>query len=135
MTPPLLLWLLTQGWFVFAALLLLTLPFWSSGLLKLADIPGAIEEVRQLGLKPARMVVAATILVQLGGSLLVLTRSAAWVGAGSLAVFTILATTLAHPFWVKADPATRMRQRTVSLEHVGLIGGLMLAASVSELSQ
>lgn len=124
----------TQGWFVLAALSLLTLPYWSSGLFKVADIPGAMEEARHFGLKPAWMVVAATILVQLGGSAMIITGWAAWAGAGALAVFTVWATLLAHPFWAGADPTSRTRQRATFLEHLGLVGGLMLAASISELN-
>ena len=52
-----------------------------------------------------------------------------------LGVFTAWATLLAHPFWTHTDPMARMRQRAIFLEHVGLIGGLMLAATVSELSR
>lgn len=127
-------WLPTQGGFVFSALLLLTLPYWSSGLFKLTDIRGAMEEARQFNLKPAWMAVAATILVQLGGSLMILTGWAAWAGAAVLAVFTVWATLLAHPFWAYADLTSRMRQRAIFLEHLGLVGGLMLAASISELN-
>jgi transmembrane protein len=126
---------LFQDWFVLSALLLLTIPFWSSGLFKLANISAALDEAEQLGLKPPLLVVIATILVQLAGSLLVVTGQAAWFGAGGLAVFTAWATLLAHPFWKQTDPGTRSRQRTVFLEHLGLIGGLMLAATVSELSR
>jgi transmembrane protein len=127
--------LLVQDWFVRSALLLLTLPFWSSGLFKLADLQGALDEAGELGLKRPLLVVAATILVQLGGSFLVVAGQAAWLGAGALAVFTAWATLLAHPFWKQADPASRSRQRTILLEHLGLIGGLMLAATVSEWSR
>lgn len=124
----------TQGWFILAALLLLTLPYWSSGLLKLTGIRGTMEEARQFNLKPAWMVVAATILIQIGGSLMIVTGRAAWAGAAMLAVFTVWATLLAHPFWNHAEPTSRMRQRAIFLEHLGLIGGLMLAASISKLT-
>ena len=59
---------------------------------------------------------------------------AAWAGAAMLAVFTVWATLLAHPFWAHADPTSRMRQRATFLEHLGLVGGLMLAASISDLT-
>lgn len=124
-----------QSWFVLAALSMLTLPYWSSGVFKLADIPGALAEAGHFGLRPAWLVVTATILVQIGGSLMIITGWAAWIGAGMIAVFTAWATLLAHPFWVETDPMTRMRQRAIFLEHTGLIGGLMLAATVSELSR
>ena len=43
-------------------------------------------------------------------------------------MFTAAATLIAHPFWQVADPMARFHERNTFLEHVGLIGGLMLAA-------
>lgn len=111
---------------------LLTLPYWTSGIAKLLDLPGALAEARHFGLEPAIVTVAATILVQLGGSLLIILGRHAWLGAGGLGVFTAIATLIAHPFWRVADPVARFHERNTFLEHVGLIGGLMLAAILRE---
>ena len=117
----------------FAALAaaLLTLPYWTSGIAKLLDLGGALGEARHFGLEPAALVVALTIAVQIGGSLLVIVGRQAWLGAGALGVFTAAATLIAHPFWL-ADPVTRFHERNTFLEHAGLIGGLMLAAILQE---
>ncbi|MEN3746207.1 DoxX family protein [Sphingomonas sp. HF-S3] len=122
--------LLADRRFVLASAILLTLPYWSSGLLKLADWHGAVGEAAHFGLEPAVAVAALTILVQIGGSLLVIHGRHAWLGAGALGVFTALATLIAHPFWQVADPMLRFHERNTFLEHVGLIGGLMLAAAI-----
>ena len=61
-----------------AAAVLLTLPYWSSGILKLADWRGSLAEARRFDLEPAIVVVMLMILVQLGGSLLVITGRLAW---------------------------------------------------------
>ena len=114
--------------FAVLAATLLTLPYWTSGIAKLLDLPGALGEARQFGLEPAILTVAATILVQIGGSLLVILGRQAWLGAGALGVFTAIATLIAHPFWQVTDPMARFHERNTFLEHVGLIGGLMLAA-------
>ena len=45
---------------------------------------------------------------------------------------TAVATLIAHPFWEVADPMVRFHERNTFLEHVGLIGGLMLAAILRE---
>jgi len=107
---------------------LLTLPFWWSGFAKLLDFQGAVAESRGLGLHPAGLIVAATITVQLLGSLSVISGRWRWLGAGALGVFTALATLLAHGFWTIHDPALRMQQLTSTLEHIGLIGGFVLSA-------
>lgn len=120
--------LLDDNRFAVLAATLLTLPYWTSGIAKLADLPGALGEARHFGLEPAMLTVAATILVQIGGSLLIILGRQAWLGAGALGVFTAIATLIAHPFWQVADPLARFHERNTFLEHIGLIGGLMLAA-------
>jgi uncharacterized membrane protein YphA (DoxX/SURF4 family) len=102
-------------------------PFLLSGLAKLFDFSSAVAEVSGLGLQQPGLIAAATIVTQLGGSLLFLTRRYCWLGAGILAVFTVLATLLAHPFWVFAGP-DRGRQMNTFFEHVAIVGGLAMAA-------
>lgn len=110
------------------ARVLLTLPFWTSGIAKLLDLDGALAEAAHFGLEPAWVTVIATLVVQLGGSAALIAGRFAWVGAGALGVFTALATLIAHPFWTVADPMARFHERNTFLEHVGLVGGLILAA-------
>jgi len=116
-----------------AAWLLLASPFLLSGVTKAADFAGATAEVRALtGLEPAWLGAAAVIAVQLGGSALLLaggrlTRA----GAGLLAVFTAVATLLAHAWWTKAG-IERARDFNVFWEHVAIIGGLALAALAAD---
>lgn len=132
MTPAPIARLLGDNRFAAFAAALLTLPYWTSGIAKLLDLPGALGEARHFGLEPAILTVAATILVQIGGSLLIVLGRRAWLGAGALGVFTAAATLIAHPFWQVADPMARFHERNTFLEHAGLIGGLMLAAILRE---
>jgi transmembrane protein len=111
---------------------LLTLPFWWSGIAKLLDFPGAVAESQGLGLHPAVLIVVATITVQLLGSLSVISGRWRWLGAAALGVFTAFATLLAHGFWTIHDPALRLQQMTTFLEHIGLIGGFVLSAVTLE---
>jgi uncharacterized membrane protein YphA (DoxX/SURF4 family) len=96
--------------------------FLGSGIGKLADFSGASAEAASLGLQPATLVAAAVIVVQLGGSALFLTRRLSWLGAGLLAVFTIVATLIAHPFW-RFEGLDRIRQTSTFLEHLAIVGG------------
>jgi len=70
--------------------------------------------------------------VQLGGSLLLILGRLGWLAAGALGVFTGLATLIAHPYWTIADPIERFHALNTFLEHIGLIGGFMLAAILVE---
>lgn len=118
--------------FGYLARAVLTLPYWWSGVAKLANPQAALAEAAHFGLKPAGLVVAATVLLQLGGSLLLVVGRLGWLAAGALGIFTGLATLIAHPYWTIADPVERFHATNTFLEHVGLIGGLMLAAALVE---
>ena len=112
------------------ARVLLTAAFWTSGVAKLLDFPGAVAEVAGLGLPAPALVAALTILVQLGGSALVVLDRWAWLGAGALAAFTVAATVLAHAFW-NAPADQWAHQFATFTEHMGLVGGFLLAAILS----
>ena len=110
-----------------AARIVLCLPFWWSGLSKLLDFSGGTAEMAALGLEPAWLFNALTILVQLGGSLLVILNLRTWLGAGALGVFTALATVMAHRFWT-LDGIERVRELNIFLEHLAIIAGFVLVA-------
>jgi uncharacterized membrane protein YphA (DoxX/SURF4 family) len=114
------------------ARVVLTTPYWFAGLYKLTHLQDALGEAGHFGLKPAGLVVALTVVVQLGGSVLLILGRLSWLAAGALAVFTGLATLIAHPYWTVADPAERFHALNTFLEHIGLIGGFMLAAALVE---
>jgi uncharacterized membrane protein YphA (DoxX/SURF4 family) len=67
----------------------------------------------------------AAAAVQLIGGFTVVSGVGAGLGAALLAAFTVLATLLGHPFWSLRGEATR-RELTTSLEHLAIIGGLIL---------
>jgi uncharacterized membrane protein YphA (DoxX/SURF4 family) len=117
-------------WPVFGLLMraLLTLPYWWSGLSKLGDLQAAVAEAQHFDLHPSWLVVLATIAVQIGASALLVIGRMAWLGAGALGVFTLAATFIAHAFWTLDDPQARLHDFNTFLEHLGLIGGLALAA-------
>ena len=111
----------------------LTFIYWASGFTKLWDFTTAQAEMAQFGLKPPALIAALVILVQLAGSaLLIFGRRWAWLGAGMLAVFTLATIPLAHQFWKLQGLASFLDMMLV-LEHFTVIGGLILAAILSEL--
>jgi uncharacterized membrane protein YphA (DoxX/SURF4 family) len=118
--------------FGLVARVVLTLPYWFAGVYKLTHLPDALGEAVHFGLRPAWLIVAATVVVQLGGSLLLIFARLGWLAAGALGVFTALATLIAHPYWTVADPMERFHALNTFLEHIGLIGGLMLTAILVE---
>jgi len=114
------------GWLARAGL---CLAFVYSGVAKLIDWPGALAEQAHFGLEPAALFAAATIAVQLGGSVLVLFARGrlAIVGAFLLAGFTVVATLIGHAFWQETG-MQRFHDLNSFLEHVGLVSGFVLIA-------
>ncbi len=118
-------------WFLASARLALVAPFLTSAIAKLVDPTGATAEMQQFGLTPAGLFAGFVIAVQLAGGIAVLVGRCSAIAAGVLALFTLAATLLAHPFWSFADPMLWALHRNIFVEHVAIIGGLMLAASLS----
>ena len=75
---------------------------------------------------------ALTILVELVGPLLILLDRALWLGAGALGVFTVLAALIANDFWTMAG-SERFMATNAFFEHIGLVGGFVLAAIISRM--
>lgn len=107
------------------ARLALTFPFWGSGLSKLINFDAGVAEMAHFGLQPAVAFNLATIVVQLGGSLLIIANRLVWLGAGALAVFTGLTVILVHHFWTMTEEPFRTIAFHTAVEHVGIIGGLL----------
>lgn len=121
--------------FVTFSFLALASPFFVSGITKLADFAGAIGEVRALTGADASIapwLAALVIIVQLGGSVLMLSgrRAAVASGAALLAGFTIVATLVAHAWWTR-EGADRARDMAIFFEHVAICGGFALAIGVA----
>lgn len=111
-------------WF---ALLFLCAAYLQGGLVKAFDFPGAIAEMKHFGLKPEVPLAGATIALELVASLMILSGVYRWLGALSLAGFTLMATFLANRFWELAPPERFMSANSF-FEHIGLCGGFLLVA-------
>lgn len=112
--------------------ILLTAPFWWSGLSKLADFKAAAAETRAFGLCPPALAAAAVIIVQLGGSALIIAGRGVGLGALALAGFTLAASFMGHAFWRRPEGPERTEHLNAFLANIGLIGGLALAAALAE---
>jgi uncharacterized membrane protein YphA (DoxX/SURF4 family) len=97
------------------------------GVTKLSDFGGAIVEQEHFGLYPGWAWASAAIVVELGGSLLVLWGRFVWFGAGALGVLTAVAALVANDFWTMAGH-DRFMALNGFFEHLGLIAGLVLVS-------
>jgi putative oxidoreductase len=103
--------------------------FFYSALDKLICWRNGLKFVNGLRLPQPRLVLAGTIVVQLAGGLAVLSGVRAREGALLLAVFTLVATLIAHnPLGLRGEEFRR--QCMLSLEHLAIVGGLLLLAAL-----
>ncbi|WP_445143658.1 DoxX family protein [Dyella sp. Tek66A03] len=109
------------------ALLGLCAAYLQGGIQKAMDLGAATAEAAHFGLAPAGPITLATIVLELGASLLILFGFYRWLGAILLAGFTLMATFLANRFWDAAMPERFMLENGF-FEHLGLVGGFLLVA-------
>ncbi len=129
-TPPAIARLVRHPATLTLARVALTSAYWLGGLVKLTDFAGARAEMAHFGLAPTAAYAAATIAVELAGSALVIAGRAVWLGAGMLAVFTVLATLRAHAFWTVVGPERAMAFNAF-FEHLGLVAGFVLVTALA----
>ncbi|WP_024891059.1 DoxX family protein [Luteimonas huabeiensis] len=125
--PPFVARVLDSPWCWFAARALLVVVFVASGLAKVVDFAGGMDEMRAAGLRPAWLFNAAVAATLLGGSVLVLLDRWLWVGAAALCVFLALTIAVVHRFWTLPEPQATLSMH-FALEHLSVMGGLLAAA-------
>jgi uncharacterized membrane protein YphA (DoxX/SURF4 family) len=81
----------------------------------------------RFGLPAPHAAVALTVGVQLAGSAMFITGWMAAMAAIALALFTMVATIVAYPFW-KMTGVERSRNIETFLEHVGLAAAFLMLA-------
>jgi putative oxidoreductase len=113
------------GYEFLIARLCLAAVFLYSGVDKLWHWRSSVEEVKGDGLPWPALFAGATVATQLVGGCVVAIGFFAWLGALLLAGFTVAATLLGHRFWLRRGAEFR-REVTTSLEHVAIVGGLLL---------
>lgn len=124
--------LLMSRWLWLVARILLTTVFLSSGLAKLIDFEGGMADMRGAGLSPEWLFNIMTIIILLGGSILLLLDRVLWLGAGALAVFLFLTIIIVYHFWALPEDKA-MAALYIALEHMSVIGGLIAVSIASEL--
>lgn len=119
----------------FLARLALVGAYLLGGVVKASDWQAAMAEQAHFGMHPPALWAGVTIAVELVGPVLILWGRLIWLGAGMLGVFTLLAACTANAFWAMPPGQDRFMATNAFFEHIGLIGGFVLAALVAELER
>jgi putative oxidoreductase len=111
-----------------AARLLMAPLFLSAGIGKAMAFKGTVGYMGKLGLPAPELMTILAIAVEAGGAVLLIlgwrTRWAAW----GLAIFTAVATLLAHRFW-DVDASQMVSERGQFLKNLAIMGGLLMMAA------
>jgi uncharacterized membrane protein YphA (DoxX/SURF4 family) len=129
-TPRWIATILSLPWLLPISRAALVSAFTIGGIQKLIDFPAAVAEQAHFGLQPAWLWAAAAIVVELGGSALVIFGRWVWLGAGALGVLTAVAMLTANDFWAKIGQ-DRFMATNAFFEHLGLVAGLVLISLLS----
>src|SRR5687768_7220938 len=114
-----------HDWAALVGRIFLALIFILSGFSKIGGFDGTVGYIASKGLPMPQVLAAATILVELGGGiLLVLGWKARW-AALAIAAFTLLAGFLFHNYWT-FPPAQRMDQFNAFWKNIATAGGMLM---------
>jgi uncharacterized membrane protein YphA (DoxX/SURF4 family) len=119
---------LAAPWIRVIALLGLCAAYLQGGVDKALDFNGAVAEMQHFGLAPAALLVWVAIVLELGGSVLIIGGWYRWLAALALALFTLAATFIANRFWELPPSHDRFMTENGFFEHLGLVGGFLLVA-------
>jgi putative oxidoreductase len=117
-----------SSFFAFFARIFLAVLFVVSGWMKLNGFEGTVGYVASNGLPVPQLFAALTILVELGGGILLIlglfSRLAAFIMAG----FTLLTIVIVHHFWTMADAEMQMNQ-LMAMKNLAIAGGLLMVTA------
>lgn len=118
---------MTLGRFLLVAIFLI------DGVQKAMDIDGTINVIGGRGWPQPQLLVALTILVEIGGSLLVIFNRLTVPGALSLAAVCMATGLFSHNFWVEVEPARFAAQFNQFMMNLALAGAFLTIAAAPAL--
>ena len=115
----------TQNVAALAGRILLAVIFLLSGFGKIGGFEGTVGYIASKGLPMAQLVAIGTIVVELGGGILLAVGYKARWAALALAIFALLAAIIFHYFWA-AEAAQKMNQQINFLKNLAITGGMLM---------
>ncbi len=112
-------------WAALVGRILLAAIFVSSGFEKFSGFEGTAGYIASKGLPMPQVLAALTILVELGGGILLVVGWKARWAALAIAVFTLLAAFVFHNYWAMAGDQV-MQNRIGFWKNVSIAGGMLM---------
>jgi putative oxidoreductase len=114
-----------RDWAALIGRALLAFVFVPAGYSKIGGFAGTAGYMASKGLPAVEVLLALTIVLELGGGLMLLIGWKARWAALAIAGFTLLAALLFHNYWAMPE-AEQMMQRLMFVKNLGIAGGLLM---------
>ena len=112
-----------------AGRILIGLIFLVAGVRKVMGFAATVAYLSKLGFPAPEVMAVIALIIEIGGSLLLIvgwrTRWAAWL----LVLFVVVAAFAAHRFWEITDAGQYFNQMNHFLKNVAIVGGLLYVAT------
>ena len=105
--------------------LLLAALFIPAGVHKIIGFSGTAAYMASKGLPMVDVLLVLTIIIELGGGLMLLLGWHARLAALTMALFLIPVTVIFHPYWNIEDAQQMMIQQSMFMKNIAIIGGLL----------
>ena len=105
---------------------LIALLFLIAGVRKLLAFGMTVGYFAKLGIPMPEVVVAGSILIEIGGSILFVLGYRLVIVSTILAAFTIGSALIAHQFWAVTDPQAYSAQLNNFLKNVSIVGAFLM---------
>jgi putative oxidoreductase len=110
--------------------ILLSVIFLVSGVFKLTAFAGVAAMMASKGIPLAKAALVLTLLIEIGGGLLLLTGFQARIAAIVMALFLVPVTLTFHNFWAYQG-AEQQEQMANFMKNLAIVGGLLVVAATS----
>lgn len=107
-----------------AGRILLAIIFLVSGIGKIGGFAGTAGYMLSKGLPMVEVLLAITIVIEIGAALMLILGLKAKLGAAALFLWMIPVTIMLHNFWVM-PPADQQMQMAMFMKNLGLMGGML----------
>jgi putative oxidoreductase len=117
-----------SSFFAFFARIFLAVLFVFSGWAKLTGFEGTVGYVASNGLPVPQLFAALTILIELGGGILLVLGLFSRIAAFIMAGFVLLTIVLVHHFWAMGDAEAAANQ-LAAMKNLAIAGGLLMVTA------
>ncbi|MFV1997500.1 MAG: DoxX family protein [Acidiferrobacterales bacterium] len=105
---------------------LLAVMFLLAGINKIGGFAATSGWMASKGLPMTDVLLVLTIIIEIGGAVMIMVGWKASIGAAALLLFTIVASYVFHDFWNLTDTQAIQTQMIMLMKNLSIVGGLLI---------